>query len=73
MGEMLGFREILEDLALLGGEDILGGSEMIRDKDNPIPVKDLLGSDLFEGFDRQGRRDIVPQGKVDPGIDEVTR
>jgi hypothetical protein len=36
-------------------------------------MKDFLGPDLFESFDGERRGDVVPEGQIDPGIDEVPR
>jgi hypothetical protein len=70
---MLVLRKILENLTLFGREDILGRGEMVRNKSDAVPVKDLLGPDLLEGFYGQGGCDVVSQGKINPGIDEFTR
>ena len=73
IGKALGLCKIPEDLALLRRRNILGRSEVILDKNDTMPVKDLSGSDLLEGLNCQRRRDVIPQGDVDPGIDELSR
>jgi hypothetical protein len=73
VSEAVSLGEIPEDLTLLSGEDVLRRSEVVRNENDAVPMKDPLGSDLFEGFDGERRGNIVPEGQIDPGIDEVTR
>jgi hypothetical protein len=73
VSEAVGLGEIPEDLTLLRGEDVLGRSEVVRNENDAIPMKDFFGAGFFESFDGERRGNIVPEGQIDPGIDEVTR
>jgi len=73
MDETLELCELPEDLTLLGRENILRRREVIRNENDPIPMKNFISPDLFESLDGKGRRDVIAQGKVDSDIEKFTR
>jgi hypothetical protein len=72
MGEMLSFGKFPENFALFGRGNVFGRREMIRDKDNPIPVKDFFYTDLLKSLNGKGGRDVIAEGKVNSHIDQLT-
>ena len=64
--------ELPHYLHLNGGGDVFVGGEVIRHHHHPLPVEDLLGSHLAEGHDGQGRGDVIAQGDVHPGQDQLS-
>ncbi len=73
LGKLLLPSKLPQDLTLLGRLNILVWGKMIRDQDNPLFVEDRFGTGPFELPNGQGRRNIIPQGDVHPGIDQLAR
>ena len=70
MGEILLPGEVPNELALGGRIDVLVRGEVIGNEDHLVPVKHLGPARLPEFLDGDGRRNVVPQGDVHPGIDQ---
>ena len=51
--------------------DVLVGGEMVADQHHPLPVKNLFGPHLMKILDGQGRGDVVAQGDIHPGHDQL--
>ena len=51
--------------------DILVGGEVVADQDHPVPVKNLFSPHLMKILDGQGRGDVVAQGDIHPGHDQL--
>ena len=62
--------KIPENLAVLGGRDILVRREVIGNDHHPVAVKDLVPPGFLEFRDGDGGRDIVPHGNIDLRVDQ---
>ncbi len=71
MGQVLFPGKVSQLLALDGGRDILVGGEVVADQDHPVPVKNLFSPHLMKILDGQGRGDVVAQGDIHPGHDQL--
>ncbi len=45
---------------------------MIRNKNNPVFVKNFFCADFTEPLNGNGGRDIISKGNVNPCIDQIT-
>jgi len=70
--EVLLAGELAHELGLLGRGDVLVRHEVIRHEGDPPAVEDLRGADLPEHLDGDGGREIVGEGEIHPGLDEVS-
>src|SRR4030042_6158404 len=73
MGEMVDFCKLAKDLTLLRRRNILGRGKVIGNENDPVPMKDLLDSDLIKSLDGKGCRDVIRKSDIDPDIDELSR
>jgi len=62
--------ELADGFALLGGVDVFVRRKMIQNQRHPVAVKNLLPAGRAEFADGDGRRDVVAQRDIDPGVDE---
>ena len=65
-------RKVADDLALLGGFDVLGGHEVVEDEDDLFGIFHPVARLLHLG-DRHRRGDVVAEDEVDVGGDELAR
>jgi hypothetical protein len=72
MGEVLGFSKFPENLALFCGKNILGRSEVIRNQNDPVSMENFSSSNLFKSLNGKRGSDIIPEGQIDPDIEEFS-
>ncbi len=70
MGQAMGLCKLSEDLTLFCGENVLGRCEVIGDQYDAIPMENPLCSDFFKRLDGKRCGDIIPEGQIDPDIEE---
>ena len=71
MGQVLLLGKVSQLLALDGRRDVLVGGEVVADQRHPVAVKNLFGPHLMKILDGQGRGDVVAQGDIHPGHDQL--
>ncbi len=69
--EVLLAGELAHELGLLGRGDVLVRHEVVGHEGDPPAVEDLRGADLLEHLDRDGGREIVGEGEIHLGLDEI--